>query len=78
MCKVLNLSLESLKKFNRLYIKYEEYNNTYENLLTNERIENIEKIRRLVSDLYSILRTDQIKNINALDELKDAIENLIC
>jgi hypothetical protein len=29
MCKILNLSMESLKKFNRLYINYEEYNKVY-------------------------------------------------
>jgi hypothetical protein len=28
-CKILNLSVESLKKFNRLYITYEEYTKTF-------------------------------------------------
>ena len=46
MCKVLNLSLESLKKFNRLYIKYEEYNKVFISLhYVRDTYSHIEKIK---------------------------------
>jgi hypothetical protein len=46
LCKVLNLKLESLKKINKLYIKYEDYNKVFISLhYVRDTISHKEKIK---------------------------------